>query len=226
MYILLVLLMFLRKGRGVWTILRASITRRLRPKSSAHHTETRTIERNEQATGHHHAHDNTPTTQFPDIHVTPPARRDTRCSDTDGIVNQLALLAASISRSSPRTTICSKRSSSPLSTNAQSTRPDCGNSQEYLVEDVESFHYLRSLITISCLPQQSSPGQTPIRTTIEGAEKQSPGRRRTSSRLSLRLTDLSGLPFPKVPRKPCPRYTPLPPVYTPKPIAMRPEVRF
>lgn len=212
----------LRKGRGAWTILRASITRRLHLKDNTRPADK--FERNEQATGHHDAHD-TPTTQSPDIHVTPPARRDTRCSDTDGIVNQLALLAASVTRSSPRTTICSKRSSSPLSTNAQGTRPDGGNSQEYLVEDVESFHYLRSLITISCLPQQSSPGQTPI-STIDGPEKQSPGRKRASSRLSLRLGDLPGLSFPKVPRKPCPRYTPLPPVYTPKPIAMRPEVRF
>jgi hypothetical protein len=217
------LLMILRKGRGAWTLLRASITRRLRLKGNSHPGTA--FESNNQATGHHDAHD-TPTTPFPDIHVTPPARRDTQCGDTDGIVNQLALLAASVSRSSPRTTICSKRSSSPLSTNAQSTRPDGGNSQEYLVDDVESFHYLRSLITISCLPQQSSPGQTPIRTTIDGVEKQSPGRKRASSRLSLRLGDLPGLSFPKVPRKPCPRYTPLPPVYTPKPIAMRPEVRF
>lgn len=217
------LLMILRKGRGAWTLLRASITRRLRLKGNSNPGNA--FESNNQATGHHDAHD-TPTTPFPDIHVTPPARRDTQCGDTDGIVNQLALLAASVSRSSPRTTICSKRSSSPLSTNAQSTRPDGGNSQEYLVDDVESFHYLRSLITISCLPQQSSPGQTPIRTTIDGVEKQSPGRKRASSRLSLRLGDLPGLSFPKVPRKPCPRYTPLPPVYTPKPIAMRPEVRF
>lgn len=218
--------MILRKGRETWTILRASITRRLRLKGNAHRTDTRTIERNEPETGHHDTHDNTRTTQSPDIHVTPPARRDTRCSDTDGIVNQLALLAASVSRSSPHTTICSKRSSSPFSTNAQTTRPDVGHSQEYLVEDVESFQYLRSLITISCLPQQSSPGQTPMRTSIEGAEKQSSGRKRASSRLSLRLADLRGLPFPKVPRKPCPRYTPLPPVYTLKPIAMRSEVRF
>lgn len=218
--------MILRKGRGTWTILRASITRRLRLKGNAHHTDTRKIERNEPETGYHNTHDNTPTIQFPDIHVTPPARRDTRCSDTDGIVNQLALLAASVSRSSPRTTICSKRSSSPFPTNAPATRPDGGHSQEYLVEDVESFHYLRSLITISCLPQQSSPGSNPMRTSVEGAEKQSSGRKRASSRLSLRLADLPGLPFPKVPRKPCPRYTPLPPVYTPKPITMRPEVRF
>jgi hypothetical protein len=216
-------LMFLRKGRRTWTILRASITRRLRLKGNVDPADK--SDRNDHPTGHHDAHD-TPTTQCPNIHVTPPARRDTRCSDTDGIVNQLALLAASVSRSSPRTTVCSKRSSSPLSTNAQSTRPDGGNSQEYLVEDVESFHYLRSLITISCLPQQSSPGPNPIRSNIDGTEKQSPGRKRASSRLSLRLGDLPGLSFPKVPRKPCPRYTPLPPVYTPKPIAMRREVRF
>lgn len=215
--------MFLRKGRGTWTILRASITRRLRLKGNVGAADK--FEKNEQVTDHHDAH-NTPTTQSPNIHVTPPARRDTRCSDTDGIVNQLALLAASVSRSSPRTTICSKRSSSPLSTNAHSTRPDGGNSQEYLVEDVESFHYLRSLITISCLPQQDSSGPNPIRTNIDGTEKQSPGRKRASSRLSLRLGDLSGLSFPKVSRKPCPRYTPLPPIYTPRPIAMRPEVRF
>jgi hypothetical protein len=215
--------MMLRKGRGTWTILRASITRRLRLKDNTRPAEK--FERNEQATGHHDAHD-TPTTISPDIHVTPPARRGTRCSDTDGIVNQLALLAASVTRSSPRATICSKRSSSPLSADAQSTRPDGGNSQECLVEDVKSFHYLHSLITISCLPQHSSPGQTPISATIDGAEKRSPGRKRASSRLSLRLGDLPSLSFPKVPRKPCPRYTPLPPVYTPKPIAMRPEVRF
>ncbi|CEO58911.1 hypothetical protein PMG11_03606 [Penicillium brasilianum] len=217
------LLIMLRKGRGAWTILRASITRRLRLKDNTRPVDQ--FERNAQATAHHDAHD-TPTTISPDIHVTPPARRDTRCSDTNGIVNQLALLPASVTRSSPRATICSKRSSSPLSTNAQSTRPDGGNSQECLVEDVKSFHYLHSLITISCLPQQSSSGQTPIRTTIDRAEEQSPGRRRASSRLSLRLGDLPSLSFPKVPRKPRPRYTPLPPVYTPKPIAMRPEVRF
>lgn len=213
----------LRKGRGAWTILRASITRRLRLKDNTRAVDQ--FERNAQATAHHDA-DDTLTTISPDIHVTPPARRDTRCSDTDGIVNQLALLAASVTRSSPRATTCSQRSSSPLSANAQSTRPDGGNSQECLVEDVKSFHYLHSLITISCLPQQSSSGQTPIRTTIDRAEEQSPGRKRASSRLSLRLGDLPSLSFPKVPRKPCPRYTPLPPVYTPKPIAMRPEVRF
>jgi hypothetical protein len=220
---LLMLLMFLRKGRGTWTIIRASITRRLRLKGNV--DPANKLETNEQATCHHDAHD-TPTIRSPNIHVTPPARRDTRCGDTDGIVNQLALLAASVSRSSPCTTICSKRSSSPLSTNAPSTRPDGGNSREYLVEDVESFHYLRSLITVSCLPQQPSPGPNPIRTNIDGTQRQSPGRKRASTRLSLRLADLPGLSFPKVPKKPCPRYTALPPVYTPKPIAMRPEVRF
>lgn len=218
--------MILRKGRGAWAILRASITRRLRLKSNAHYKDTRTIEQNEPETGHHDTHDYTPTIQSPDIHVTPPTRRDTRCSDTGGIVNQLALLAASVSRSSPRTTICSKRSSSPFPTNARATGRDGGHSQEYLVEDVESFHYLHSLITISCLSQQSSPGSNPMRTSGEGVERQSSGRKRASSRLSLRLADLPGLPFPKVLKKPCPRYTPLPPVYSPKPITMRPEVRF
>ncbi|KAF3398351.1 hypothetical protein F1880_005943 [Penicillium rolfsii] len=213
------LLMLLRKGRRTWAILRASITRRLRLKGNVDPADK--FERTD-----HHDPYNTPTTQSPKMHVTPPARRDTRCSDTDGIVNQLALLAASVSRSSPRTTVCSKRSSSPLSTNTHSTRPDDGNSPEYLVEDVESFHYLRSLITISCLPQQTSSGPNPIRTNVEGTKKQSPGRKRASSRLSLRLGDLPSLSFPKVSRKPCPRYTPLPPAYTPKPITMRPEVCF
>ncbi|KAJ5166904.1 uncharacterized protein N7482_005685 [Penicillium canariense] len=209
----------LRKGRGAWSILRASIARRLRLKNDPADAS----ERKEQTTGHPDAPDPRTATPF-DIHVTPPARRDTRSSDTDGIVNQLALLAASVSRSSPSTTMGSKRSSSPLSTNVQNTRPDGDNSQEYLVAEVESFHYLRSLITVSCMPQPSS-GYSSTPSTVEVTD-QPPGRKRASSRLSLCLGELPGLPFSKVARKPCHRYTPLPPVYAPKPIAMRPEVRF
>ncbi|KAJ6120615.1 hypothetical protein N7523_004895 [Penicillium sp. IBT 18751x] len=91
----------------------------------------------------------------------------------------------------------------------------------------ENFHYLRSLITGSCLSAESSRlNLSPLASNETGF--QPVGRKRASSRLSLCLGELPGVSFvPKVRRKPCPRYTCLPPAWTPpNPIAIRPEVRF
>ncbi|KAJ5987176.1 hypothetical protein N7451_011541 [Penicillium sp. IBT 35674x] len=133
-------------------------------------------------------------------------------SDTDLIVNQPAALASTISRASTNPTIAD--SSSLCNTDIQ------GSPEKE--QEEESFYYLRSLITISYLTP--NPEITPTNQTLHVPALR---RKRASSRLSLRL-DIPGLPFtPKTHKpKPSPRYTTLPPVFTPKPISIRPEVRF
>ncbi|KAJ5917615.1 hypothetical protein N7466_011169 [Penicillium verhagenii] len=147
----------------------------------------------------------------PPTHPTKNAHPET--NDTDFIVQQLAALAATVSR---------------VSTNDANTSID-SNGWTEKDQEGESFDYLRSLITVSYLapnppetttttPNQSLPVSPPLR------------RKRASSRLSLRLdVPIPSLSFPpKAVRKPkaSPRYTILPPAYTAKPISIRPEVRF
>lgn len=132
-------------------------------------------------------------------------------NDTDLIVNQLAALASTISRVSTNPTTAD--SSSLYNTDIQD------HSEK---EQEESFYYLRSLITISYLTP--NPEITPTNQTLHVPPLR---RKRASSRLSLRL-DIPGLSFALKAHKPksSPRYTTLPPVFTPKPISIRPEVRF
>lgn len=150
------------------------------------------------------------------------------CSNTDQVVNQLTLLAATVGRSpasSAASTNSPRSSSSSSTTSTAITQPDSREDKDDL-ETQESFHYLRSLITVSCPPHRQSGNQS-TSFVSDDQEKQPLRRRRASSRLSLRFGDLPSLPFTnKVSRKPCPRYTTIPPIHTPKPITMRPEVRF
>lgn len=137
-------------------------------------------------------------------------------SETE-IVNQLALIAAAVSRrsSASATTI---RSSAP-SLGSQDRKQSESNSvkqKELQEEEEESFHHLSSLITVSSVPHQSSASRhisTPS-TTIVGSTAEK--------------GDLLPLPLPaRVFRRPLPRYSPLPPLYIiPKPLKVRPEVRF
>lgn len=215
--------MLFRKPRGPWSILRSMIARRQQLKRNAQtaacpadNPEKRDQASNEASTG------DKATAQDPDIHAT---KRDIPCcSDTELIVSQLAGLAATVSRSSPGNTAHSKRSSSSSVMRTVNTQSDVGNSKEDPEE--ENFHYLRSLITISCLSQHSSRPSLSLSISEEN-ENQPTSRKRASSRLSLRLGDLPRVPIvPKLSRKPCHRYTCVPPAWTPKPIAIRPEVRF
>lgn len=132
-------------------------------------------------------------------------------NDADLTVHQLAALASTISRVPTNSTTADSFS---LCAEMQS------NSEKD--QEEESFYYLRSLITISYLTP--SPEITPTNQTLYVPPLR---RKRASSRLSLRL-DIPGLSFaPKAHKpKPFPRYTTLPPVYTPKSISIRPEVRF
>ena len=161
------------------------------------------------------------------IHVTQTTKRDTPCcSDTELIVNQLALLAASVSQSSASTTPRSTRSSStPPSLVTTATTQSSSATDDQLAEE-ESFHYLRSLITTSSLPRHNS-SHLPVSLSIQEEEASKPGRKHASSRLSIRLGDLPGLAFPsKRSKKPCPRYTTLPPIHSSKYVTVRPDVRF
>lgn len=138
--------------------------------------------------------------------------KENKDNDTDLMVNQLATLASTISRVSTNPTTAD--SSSLYNTGIPS------NSDKD--QEEESFHYLRSLITISYLTP--NPEITPTNQTLHVPPLR---RKRASSRLSLRL-DIPGLSFATKAHQPksSPRYTALPPVYTPKPISIRPEVRF
>ncbi|KAJ5091640.1 hypothetical protein NUU61_006510 [Penicillium alfredii] len=185
----------------------------------------------------------------PDIRVTA-----TPQSETDRIVHQLAALAAIVSHSLTNvnpdhgTPAASESTLSPilpptLPSNNPTTKPEHtttqskwkGKEPEKEEKEEESFHHLSSLITISCLPPHSSNhSATPSTTTVASRPgsreiQAATGRKRTLSRFSSHLGDIPKLPFPsRVARKPCPRYSSLPPVYMPKPkpLGVRPEVRF
>ncbi|CAG8907463.1 unnamed protein product [Penicillium egyptiacum] len=148
--------------------------------------------------------------------------------ETDQIINQLATLAATVSNTSNNSV--SSSTAGPIS----EPQSAASNPETEQPEEEESFYHLCSLITVSCLPQHSpSHTPTPSASTLgskSGKRKsQIFDRKRASSILSLHLGDLPSLPFSskgKVSRKPCPRYTPLPPPFVQKRLAIRPEVRF
>ena len=155
--------------------------------------------------------------------------------EADQIINQLAALAATVSNTSSNTTPSSMATaiSEPRSA-ASKLKQEQPEEEEGKEEEEESFYHIRSLITVSCLPQHT-PGHTPTPSTSTlGSKSRNPrsqifDRKRASSILSLHLGDLPSLPFSskgKVSCKPCARYTPLPPPYVHKRLAIRPEVRF
>ncbi|KAJ5627910.1 hypothetical protein N7490_010138 [Penicillium lividum] len=128
--------------------------------------------------------------------------------DTHLIVNQLAALATTVSQATNSPSSIQSSSTHNLPNSRGDKHQDQDQEQE------ESFHYLRSLITIS----EPTSTQTLHVPTLR--------RKRASSRLSLRID----IPLPFTPNavhkpKPYPRYTTLPPAYTYKP-SIRPEVRF
>jgi hypothetical protein len=162
--------------------------------------------------------------QMPDITFATTAPQ----TETDIIVNQLAQLAATVSHTSSNNqhgALASAQTETQqfVSTTDLPTEPP--------EEEEETFYYLSSLITISCLPSH-----TPTRSTStlasRGARRKSLvfDGKRASSILSLNIGDLPSLPFPrskhKVTPKSGPRYSPLPPPFVQKSLAMRPEVRF
>lgn len=204
---------------GPWTTVRAFIIRRCQLKKD-------TGEKDENPNQFDEIRDDDAADSISDtIHVTPVKKRDTPCcNDTDLVVDQLAVLAASISQSSSKNSVPKAPSTPALVRNR--TTQSITSAKDYQLAEEESFHYLRSLITISCLPQHS-PGNVPIQTATQATEESLLGRRRASSRISIRLGELPGLSFPtKISRKPGPRYTTLPPIYSPKHVKARPEVRF
>ncbi|KAJ5682352.1 hypothetical protein N7462_005517 [Penicillium macrosclerotiorum] len=224
------LFIILHKGRDAWSVIRASITRHLPLRRDSEIIIPATTATTEKT------HDQTdaqstsapPVLDIHDLSSSLPAKRDMPyCSDTDRIVEQLAQLAATASLASSNPTVQHNRSSSIYTSNSLNTRPAGGENETDAEREEESFHYLGSLITIPSRLPQHSPGHSPASSTTEHPGSQSPGGKRASSRLSFRLTEIPKLPFhSKISRKPCPRYTPLPPVYNQKPITMRPEVRF
>ncbi|KAJ5832150.1 hypothetical protein N7474_000461 [Penicillium riverlandense] len=137
-------------------------------------------------------------------------------SETE-IVNQLALIAAAVSRRSSASASTIKSSASSLgSQDRKQSMSNLVKQEEIQEEEEESFHHLSSLITVSSLPQYpSASGLTSSPSTITVGSTAEKG-------------DLPPLPSPVgVFRKPCPRYSPLPPLYIiPKPLKVRPEVRF
>lgn len=204
--------MFIFLLRKLWTRRRRSDTE----KSSTSSTTSQELKF--QETGPH----------IPDIIMTTTPYHD----ETDQIVNQLATLAATVSNTSSN--------SAPSSTAASIAEPQSAAPKPKLEqpEEEETFYHLRSLITVSCLPQHTS-GHTPTPSTSTLSSKSGKrksqifDRKRASSILSLHLGDLPSLPFSskgkikgKVSRKPCPRYSPLPPPFVQKKLAIRPEVRF
>ncbi|KAJ5960624.1 uncharacterized protein N7479_007774 [Penicillium vulpinum] len=162
---------------------------------------------------------------LPNTTMTTTRQRD----ETEHIVNQSAALAATVSNTSARSATSSVAA---LIAEPKSAAPKYKPEQPE--EEEESFYHLRSLITVSCLPQHmSAHTRTPSASTLgskSGKRKsQIFDRKRASSILSLHLGDLPSLPFPsrgKVSCKRCPRYSPLPPPFVQKRLAIRPEVRF
>jgi hypothetical protein len=220
------IIILFRMSRWTWSTLQSMITRRqqFRRNGQTATCPAESSRTRDQTSNEANIQDEATNTQNPSPHgASIEGRVIPRCSDTELIVSQLAGLATTVSRSSTRNLANSRRSSysSVLRTvNMQSG----GNSGEELEE--ENFHYLRSLITVSSLsPHASMQSRSPPASEEKG--NQPMNRKRASSRLSLRLADLPKVSFmPKVSRKPCPRYTCLPPAWTPKSIAIRPEVRF
>lgn len=221
------LIILFRKPRGPWSTLRSMIARRQQ------------FRRNAQTAGPAKQPDtrdpgsngvdvsNEASTHDPNLPAAIIPRRDIPCcSDTELITSHLAGLAATVSRSTPENAGQSQRSS--RSSDSSAMRPANavigGNSNEELEE--ENFQYLHSLITISCLSTHSS-GPNSSASVSEENETPPVSRKRASSRLNLGLGEFPSVPFvPKVHRKACPRYTCLPPAWTPRPVAIRPVVRF
>lgn len=202
-----------------WTTVRAYIIRRCHlKKDTAGNNQTR--DESDEICG-----DDAPDSISDTIHVAPIMKRNTPCcSDTNLMVDQLTVLAASISQSSSRNSVLKVPSTASLVTTRTTQSIVC--TKDYQLAEEKSFHYLRSLITISCLPQHS-PGRVSMQPATQSTEDSMLGRKRASSSVSIRLGDLPGLSFPtKVSRKPCPRYTTLPPLYSPRRIQAPPEVRF
>ncbi|KAJ5633822.1 hypothetical protein N7528_001664 [Penicillium herquei] len=201
------------RDRGLLSILRSFINRRRRDNEEDYEQPPETKE---------------DSSEDQRIHVPQPPRRDTPCSnDTNSIVNQLALLAASIRGISSNDTASINSSSSTTSTYIH-TEERIEKPQDFKLDGEESFDYLRSLITVSCGPQPAPETTSTSSTETPPPLKIPPLRRkRASSKLSLRLSDIPSLPFtPKTLRKPCPRYTTLPPIYAHKPKPSHPEIRF
>ena len=161
--------------------------------------------------------------QIPDITFTPTAPYN----ETEMIVNQLALLAATVSHTSSTT---QQEPPTPIKTEIQQPTADIVVEQADEDEE-ETFYHLSSLITISCLPPNHTPTRSLSTLAFKSARRKSLvfDAKRSSSILSLNLGDLPSLPFPKskhkTARKPA-RYSPLPPPFVQKSPAMRPEVRF
>lgn len=156
--------------------------------------------------------------------------------EADQIINQLAALAATVSNTSSNSALSSVAAAiaEPPSAAPELKLEQPEEKEEEEEEEEESFYHLRSLITVSCLPQHT-PGHTPTPSASTLSSKSGKrksqifDRKRASSIFSLHLGDLPSLPFSskgKVPRKPCPRYSPLPPPFVQKKLAIRPEVRF
>ncbi|KAJ5507947.1 hypothetical protein N7527_010090 [Penicillium freii] len=148
--------------------------------------------------------------------------------ETDHIVKQLAILAATVSSTSSNSVL------SPIAAPMAEPQSAAPKPKLEQPEEEETFYHLRSLITVSCLPQHTSDHTpTPSTSTLSSKsgkrKSQIFDRKRASSLLSLHLGDLPSLPFSskgKVTLKPCPRYSPLPPPFVQKKLVIRPEVRF
>ncbi|KAJ5468110.1 hypothetical protein N7475_005862 [Penicillium sp. IBT 31633x] len=148
--------------------------------------------------------------------------------ETEMADEQIAALSTSVSHTTSNNIL-------PSTTATQSeTQPATPQPQPEQLAEEESFYHLRSLITISCLPESKyGHAPTPSVSTLgskSGKRKsQIFDRRSASSILSLHLGDIPNLPFPskrKVSSKTGPRYSPLPPPFVQKTLAIRPEVRF
>lgn len=209
----------LRKPRAPWALLRAVFSKRQFFKRDANPATCSTRTADQHDAKERGVKSGVKSQPSKTHHITHVSSSD--FNGTDAIVNQLAALAATVTRSPHSSTTQSTRSSSSSFPRSTSTPVSSFIIQEE--DEEESFDYLRSLITVS---QQSSELNSTVVAQNEH-ETQHCSRKRACSRLSLCLGDLPRLSFSsKISRKPCPRYTPLPPAWTPKPVATRPEVRF
>jgi hypothetical protein len=169
--------------------------------------------------------------QMPDITFTTTAS----CDESETTVNELALQAATASHTSSiaqhEPAILAKPETKQTAPDRATQQPEREEDEEEGEEEEETFYHLSSLITISCLPPSQS--QTSVSTvTSKSARRKSLAfdTKRASSILNLNIGDLPSLPFPipnhGITGKPGPRYSPLPPPFVQKTLAMRPEVRF